>query len=70
MDRSRVEAVGPERAAAEWILRLGGAVKFKESKHWNFDYNRVPSAGNLCLEAIDATGLAVTSNGLEHLGKW
>ena len=69
MDRSRVEAIGSERAAAEWILRLGGSVKFEGSKHWNFDYNRVPSAGCLCLEAIDATGLAVTSNGLEHLGE-
>lgn len=63
-----MEAIGSERAAAEWILRLGGSVKFKGSKHWNFDYNFVPLAGCLRLEAIDATGLAVTSNGLEHLG--
>ena len=68
VDRSRIEAIGPERTAAEWILRLGGTVKFKGFKHWNSDYNRLPS-GPLHLEAIDATGLSVTSNGLEHLGK-
>lgn len=68
VDRNRIEAIGSERAAAEWILRLGGSVKFKEFEHWNSDYNRIPS-GHLQLDSIDATGLAVTSNGLEHLGK-
>jgi H+-transporting ATP synthase F0 complex subunit s len=67
VDRSRVEAIGPDRAAAEWILRLGGSVKFKEFDYWNSDYNLLPSA-SLHLEAINANGLAVTSNGLEHLG--
>ncbi len=57
--------IGSERAAAEWILRLGGSIKFQDSDHWNFNYNVLPSGGYL--EAIDATGLAVTSNGLEHL---
>lgn len=68
VDRSRVEAIGPEKAAAEWILRLGGSVKFQGLKHWNSDYNHLPSRV-VHLQAIDATGLAVTSNGLEHLGK-
>lgn len=65
MDRSRVEAIGPERAAAEWILRLGGSVKF-QGFDWNSDYNHLPS-GKLLLQSIDASGLAITSNGLEHL---
>lgn len=68
VDRSRVGAIGADRAAAEWILRLGGSVKFKGFDHWNTDYNLLPS-GLLWLEAIDATELAVTSNGLEHLGE-
>lgn len=68
MDKSRVEAIGPERAAAEWILRLGGSVKFKGFERWNSDYNHLPS-GKLLLENIDASGLAITSNGLEHLSK-
>ena len=68
VDRSRVATIGSERAAAEWILRLGGSIKFQDSDHWNFNYNTLPSGGRLYLEAIDATGIAVTSNGLEHLG--
>ena len=68
MDSSRVEAVGPDRAAAEWILRLGGSVKFQTFDHWNSDYNLLPS-GSLHLQAINGTGLAITNNGLEHLGK-
>lgn len=68
MDRSRVGAIGSDRTAAEWILRLGGSVKFEGFEYWNSDYNLIPS-GLLHLEAIDATGLAVTSNGLEHLGE-
>ena len=67
MDRSRVEAIGPERAAAEWILRLGGSVKF-QGFDWNSDYNHLPS-GKLLLQSIDASGLAITSNGLEHLSE-
>ena len=67
MDRSRVAEVGPDRAAAEWILRLGGSVKFKGFEHWNSNYNQLPS-GSVLLEAIDANGLEMTSNGLEHLG--
>ena len=71
VDPSRVASVGADRAAAEWILRLGGRVRFKEYDHWSSDYNRLPSGGKgfLKLIAIDATGLAITSNGLEHLGK-
>ena len=69
MDRSRVEEVGPDRVAAEWILRLGGSVKFKGFEHWNSNYNQLP-AGPVYIEAINATGLAITSNGLEHLGNY
>ena len=64
-------SIGPDRAAAEWILRLGGRVRFKDFDHWSTDYNRLPSGGqsSLKLTSIDASGLAVTSNGLEHLGR-
>ncbi len=67
-DLSRVKLVGPDRAAAEWILRLGGSVKFKGFDHSNSDYNLLPS-GKLLLQEIDATSLSITNNGLEHLGK-
>ncbi len=68
VDHSRVAAVGPDRAAAEWVLRLGGTVKFTDIDHWNSDYNRLPS-GAIKLEQIDGSEASITSNGLEHLGK-
>lgn len=67
VDHSRVAAVGPDRAAAEWVLRLGGSVKFTDMEYWNTDYNRLPSGG-VKLEQIDGSGMSITSNGLEHLG--
>ena len=71
VDHSRVAAVGPDRAAAEWVLRLGGSVKFADLDYWNSDYNRLPSGGKdtLKLEQIDGSGASITSNGLEHLGR-
>ena len=68
VDASRVAAVGADRAAAEWVLRLGGSVKFQDFDDWNTDYNRLPST-KLKLAAINGCGCAITSNGLEHLGK-
>lgn len=71
VDKSRVRDVGPDRAAAEWILRLGGVVKFSGREHWSDDYNKLPSGSreSLRLLAIDASGISITTNGLEHLGK-
>ena len=64
-----MHAVGPDRAAAEWILRLGGAVRFSGLvDSWSTDYNRIPS-GELRLQAIDASALSITNNGLEHLSE-
>ena len=70
VDHSRVREVGPDRAAAEWVLRLGGSVKFCSIDRWTKDYNRLPSEPRetLHLEAIDVSCIAVTNNGLEHLG--
>ena len=71
VDHSRVADVGPDRAAAEWILRLGGSVKFGSFESWTTDYNRMPAEPRerVRLEAINASGVSVTNNGLEHLGE-
>ena len=63
--------MGPDRAAAEWILRLGGSVKFGSYESWTTDYNRMPAEprDRVRLEAIDASGVSITNNGLEHLGE-
>ena len=66
-----MKEVGPDRAAAEWILRLGGSVKFSSLETWSTDYNRLPSGSReeMKLQAIDAADISVTDNGLEHLGE-
>lgn len=71
VDRSRVRDVGPDRAAAEWALRLGGKVRFHGNEYWSTDYNRLPSRppSESLLAEIDVGGVAITDNGLEHLGQ-
>ena len=38
-DRERVKEVGPDRAAAEWVVRCGGSVKFDRIDDTFSDYN-------------------------------
>ena len=72
VDRSRVRDVGPDKAAAEWALRLGGRVRFHGNEFWSTDYNRLPNRppSESLLDQIDVGGVAITDNGLEHLGQW
>ena len=60
------------RVAAEWVLRCGGGVKFKNPEKWIWDYNAIPDGpkGRLALEAINAKGISVTTGGLQHLGNY
>lgn len=57
------------RVAAEWILRCGGTVKFKNFEKWIQNYNAIPDGpkGKFSLEAISAKGISVTTGGLQHL---
>ena len=60
------------RVAAEWVLRCGGGVKFKNPEKWIWDYNAIPDGpkGRLALEAINAKAISVTTGGLQHLGNY
>lgn len=60
------------RVAAEWVLRCGGGVKFKNPEKWIWDYNAIPDwpKGRLALEGINAKGISVTTGGLQHLGNY
>ncbi|CAB3397423.1 unnamed protein product [Caenorhabditis bovis] len=75
-DTQRVKEVGAERAAAEWIVRCGGKVKFAEIGDNFDDYNvlikrtaqldpRVP-ADNVTIETIWAENASVTGFGCRH----
>ena len=60
------------RAAAEWILRNGGSVRFAGFEKPIQDYNILPmgpKTNNYHLEVINARNISLTDNGLEHLGR-
>jgi len=70
VDDSRVKDVGPERAAAEWLLRCGAGVRWKDSESsFVKDYNSLPPGNyrNLFIEEIDATDSCIMSVGFPYL---
>lgn len=71
-----MDEVGPDIACAEWLLRCGAQVRWKESDKWHKDYNTLPRDPlRNKIEEIDATDSAVMNigflhlKGLEHLKK-
>ena len=39
MDQDRIKEIGPEKAAAEWLMRNGAALRWKNQKNFVSDYN-------------------------------
>ncbi|XP_035675568.1 ATP synthase subunit s, mitochondrial-like [Branchiostoma floridae] len=68
VDDKRIEQVGPDRAAAEWLLRCGAHVRFKDRPSWQRDYNTLPTGPpqKYKIEEIDATDSGVMHIGFEH----
>eukprot|EP00794_Sanderia_malayensis_P019882 gene19882-21823_t len=69
-DEKRVKEIGPDRTAAEWILRNGGSVCFAGYDKSISNYNLLPMgspAKKYQLEKINARGINLTDNGFEHL---
>ncbi|XP_005996025.1 ATP synthase subunit s, mitochondrial [Latimeria chalumnae] len=77
VDYERIKAVGPDRAASEWLLRCGAKVKYKGFDKWQQDYNGLPTGplGKYKIQAIDATESCIMykgfdyMDGLEHIEK-
>lgn len=69
VDESRIKDVGPDRAAAEWLLRCGAGVRWKDHESTLKDYNSLPPGGyrSLYIEEIDATESCIMSAGFPHL---
>lgn len=69
VDYERIKAVGPDRAAAEWLLRCGAKVRFQGFDRWHFDYNGLPTGplGRYKIQAIDATESCIMYRGFDHL---
>ncbi|XP_077863081.1 ATP synthase subunit s, mitochondrial-like isoform X2 [Saccoglossus kowalevskii] len=68
VDYGRISDVGPDRAAAEWLLRCGAHVKFKDFQKWNEDYNMLPTGPikKHKIEAVDATDSSIMHIGFPH----
>ncbi|CAI5452181.1 unnamed protein product [Caenorhabditis angaria] len=75
-DIQRVKEVGADRAAAEWVVRCGGQIKFKQIEENFADYNvlikrtaqldpRI-SADNVTIETIYAENASITGFGCQH----
>ncbi len=60
--------VGPDRAAAEWLLRCGASVTWVGSKRPLKDYNSLPRGDyrRNRIEEVDATDSCVMENGFPH----
>uniref|UniRef100_A0A146W307 ATP synthase subunit s, mitochondrial n=1 Tax=Fundulus heteroclitus TaxID=8078 RepID=A0A146W307_FUNHE len=69
VDNERIKAVGPDRAAAEWLLRCGAKVRFEGFDRWHHDYNGLPtgSLGRYKIQAIDATESCIMNRGFDYL---
>ncbi|NXO41223.1 ATP5S synthase, partial [Locustella ochotensis] len=69
VDHERIRAVGPDRAASEWLLRCGALVRYQGSPKWQQDYNGLPTGplGKYKIEAIDATDSCIMYRGFDYL---
>ena len=68
-DSKRVEEVGPNRACAEWLLKCGAQVKFKNWGNYTNDYNNLPPGGfeAYLIEEIKAEDACIMAPGFEYL---
>ncbi|CAK9300452.1 unnamed protein product [Gordionus sp. m RMFG-2023] len=70
-DKKRVKEVGPDQAAAEWLLRCGASLKFKNQSAWDSDYNSIVSENSKDvgrrIEAIDTNESCVNEMGFGYL---
>ncbi len=65
-----MQEIGPDRACAEWLLRCGGSVRFKNWNSITTDYNAIPSGGpgQHKIEEIRAIKAGITFDGFAYLG--
>lgn len=68
-DRKRVQEIGPDRACAEWLLRCGGSVRFKNWGSFVSNYNTIPIGpiGQFKIEEIRAINACITSEGFAYV---
>lgn len=68
VDQERIRSVGPDRACAEWLLRNGASVKWKNFSEYLKDYNSLPEKNQYYIQAVDATDSGITHVGFPYFG--
>ncbi|XP_053110473.1 ATP synthase subunit s, mitochondrial [Hemicordylus capensis] len=68
VDHERIQDVGPDRAASEWLLRCGATVRYQGYDKWQQDYNGLPSGplGKYKIQAINATESCIMYKGFDY----
>ncbi|XP_015681056.1 ATP synthase subunit s, mitochondrial [Protobothrops mucrosquamatus] len=69
VDQERIQAVGPDRAASEWLLRCGASVRYHGYDKWQQDYNALPLGPleKYKIQAINATESCIMNRGFDYL---
>jgi len=68
VDASRIDAVGPDRACAEWLLRCGAHFRWRSQPSWQTDYNALGPGGGKkqFIEEINADDAGIMHIGFHH----
>ncbi|CAN7945963.1 unnamed protein product [Ixodes pacificus] len=66
-DEARIREVGPDRAAAEWLIRCGASVRWAGAEQFHSDYNTLPVSRALKIQEIDATDSSIMHIGFPYL---
>lgn len=69
VDYDRIKEVGPDRAAAEWLIRCGAAVKWQGAHTYHSDYNTLPGSNYSAykIEEIDGSNSSIMYIGFPYL---
>ena len=67
-DEKRVEEAGPNRACAEWLLKCGASIKFRNWGNFVDDFNKIPpgSFEQYLIEEIRAENACIMARGFEY----
>lgn len=71
VNQNRVKEVGSDCAAAEWLVRNGSSVRWRDSTQMQNDFGALPSQqfDRYQIEEIDARNSSIMDVGFQHLGK-
>uniref|UniRef100_A0A069DPT9 Putative atp synthase subunit s mitochondrial n=1 Tax=Panstrongylus megistus TaxID=65343 RepID=A0A069DPT9_9HEMI len=70
VSNSRIEAVGPDRACAEWLMRNGAFIRWQGQPNFLSHYDNLPLDENdkapYYIEEVDATDASISHHGFPH----